>query len=564
MAKEQFELVFALVGPVGTDFDWVETELKNGLTIAGYDVSTIRLSTFLQRFQLADDNGNAIELVSSPRDKHIDSHMDAGNALRRSATYDALALLAIQRIQQIRFENTEKDALPLRVDELRAVLERHASGEAISSSEAHALLDKLKNGIDDPPTARRAYILRSVKHPDEVYTLRRVYQSGFYLIGVHSDPAARQNQLALDIAKDYGRNENSREFAEHAAAAERLIRKDERQPEKHGQRLQDTFHLADFFVSRVDDEVLDDGEERRPTPHDQIQRIMRLVMGSVHETPSREEYLMFLAHAAATRSGSLARQVGAVLATRRGEVLACGSNEVPRSGGGQYWPGHYDHRDINKPRDFSNEQEERIVKGVLDEMKDRKWLATNVDLNEAIELFKSTEFGSIVEFSRSTHAEMEALQSAGRVGISTSGQDLYTTTFPCHECAKLIIGAGLSRVIYIEPYPKSLAIRLHEDSMTLDLRENRKCNQCNGEHKILFRPFIGVGPRRYLESFSATTPEGKKIERKNERGEKTGSDEPSPRVPLRPLSYLDLERKGVNDLLEALNKATTSIERPAL
>ena len=44
------------------------------------------------------------------------------------------------------------------------------------------------------------------------------------------------------------------------------------------------------------------------------------------------------------------------------------------------------------------------------------------------------------------HAEMEALLSCARSGVSTRGATLYSTTFPCHNCAKHIIAAGVARV----------------------------------------------------------------------------------------------------------------------
>src|SRR5258705_10128365 len=46
---------------------------------------------------------------------------------------------------------------------------------------------------------------------------------------------------------------------------------------------------------------------------------------------------MFQARATAQRSADLSRQVGAVIATKTGEILATGCNEVPRAGGGVIW-----------------------------------------------------------------------------------------------------------------------------------------------------------------------------------------------------------------------------------
>ena len=56
---------------------------------------------------------------------------------------------------------------------------------------------------------------------------------------------------------------------------------------------------------------------------------------------------MFQARAAALRSADLSRQVGAVITTPTGDVVAVGTNEVPKASGGQYWSG-----DTPDKRDF--------------------------------------------------------------------------------------------------------------------------------------------------------------------------------------------------------------------
>lgn len=59
---------------------------------------------------------------------------------------------------------------------------------------------------------------------------------------------------------------------------------------------------------------------------------------------------------------------------------------------------------------------------------------------------------------------MDAIVSVVCAGNnSLDGCEMFTTTFPCHICAKHIIAAGIKAVYYIEPYEKSLAIELHDD-----------------------------------------------------------------------------------------------------
>ena len=62
--------------------------------------------------------------------------------------------------------------------------------------------------------------------------------------------------------------------------------------------------------------------------------------------------------------------------------------------------------------------------------------------------------------ARSTHAEQNALVQAARHGISIEGATLYCTNNPCLNCAKLLINAGITRIVYEELYEDPLAFEL--------------------------------------------------------------------------------------------------------
>lgn len=55
------------------------------------------------------------------------------------------------------------------------------------------------------------------------------------------------------------------------------------------------------------------------------------------------------------------------------------------------------------------------------------------------------------------HAEANAILFAAKHGVATEGADLYTTLTPCDNCAKMIINAGILRVLALERYPRSSA-----------------------------------------------------------------------------------------------------------
>ena len=106
------------------------------------------------------------------------------------------------------------------------------------------------------------------------------------------------------------------------------------------------------------------------------------------------------------------------------------------------------------------------------------------------------------------HAEMEAILSCSRNGLSTVGTTLYCTTFPCHNCAKHIVAAGVDRVVYIEPYPKSKALSFHDDSITTSEEEM-------WDGLVLFDAFVGIGPRRFFDLFSMQLGSSYPLIRKN-------------------------------------------------
>ncbi len=61
------------------------------------------------------------------------------------------------------------------------------------------------------------------------------------------------------------------------------------------------------------------------------------------------------------------------------------------------------------------------------------------------------------ELCRGTHAEQNAIIQAASYGISIRGATLYSTHFPCVLCTKMLINAGVERVVYLEGYPDDLA-----------------------------------------------------------------------------------------------------------
>jgi dCMP deaminase len=66
--------------------------------------------------------------------------------------------------------------------------------------------------------------------------------------------------------------------------------------------------------------------------------------------------------------------------------------------------------------------------------------------------------GTRQEMCYAIHAEQNALIQAAKLGISVQGATLYCTHQPCSICAKLIVNAGIARVVYKEGYPDEFAM----------------------------------------------------------------------------------------------------------
>jgi len=378
--------------------------------------------------------------------------------------------------------------------------------------------------------SRLAYIVTSLKHPEEVGELRRIYGGGFYLIAIHSSKDRRLHNL---MHEDGGMSEQD---------AERLAEIDEHESKNAGQHTRDTFHLADFFVA---DENNDDKLKAS------LIRCLDLIFGNPVLTPTFNEFAMFTAFTSSLRSADLSRQVGAVI-TKGDEILSTGANDCPKAGGGLYWPIFKENmvQDVPDGRDYMRRQDSNSVEksNIINEIVSK---FSGDEAQRVEKALRESKIGDITEYGRVVHAEMEALMACARSTVSCQGGKLFCTTFPCHNCAKHIIAAGIMCVVYIEPYPKSKALVFHSDAVT----ESRPEEEDAAKAKVRFMPFIGVGPRRFFDLFAMSLGSGRSIQRKTNGGKAVEWNPRTaiPRVPMLPASYMDLEQ-GAAAYINGLKK----------
>ena len=508
------EIVVGLIGPVGTDLVRTCSILEEEFSHFRYDQVVIRLSSLLS--QIIDFRNKLSPEKNDSEFERIKNYMDAGTGLRRkTGRGDILALMAVAAIRDHRI--------------------------SINSKSKRKNPNLSEEDLGKRRIPRTAYVLNSLKHPDEIKILRNIYGKGFILISVYSPKELRAEALAELIAVK-GKKGTSRNYKD---SAYQLIQRDEDEEEKDhlGQNVGGAFPLADLFVDGRD------LEKQRS----EIRRFLEKFFGHKYHSPTKDEFGMFQAKAASIRSADMSRQVGAVITSEDGEVLSVGCNEIPKFGGGLYWEGdNPDKRDFRLGYDSSVRYRKRMISEVVDAFYRKGFLlggkgpggrrlAKEITEGKSNDLFDDALISNVIEYGRSVHAEMAALMSAARNGISVKGGILYSTTFPCHLCARHIIAAGISRVVYIEPYPKSMAPSLYDDSLVVDSPDRVA-------GKVTFEAFVGISPTIYMNLFSS---EGK---RKTKSGDSVSwsPETAQPRTNRFENSYLVIETKALVESLQPI------------
>ncbi|WP_417413517.1 anti-phage dCTP deaminase [Hoeflea sp.] len=488
------EIVIGLVSPIGTPLAETIAELKKNFKQAGYNVHDIHVTNLFHSMKKLVPP--EIKITEKPLKERYDSYIAYGNQLRKSSQDPSLiAALSIQNIVETR------------------------------------IINKIKT--DSEKFTKNVYIAHQFKRPEEIELLRSVYGKIFFQISVYSRRSSRVDYLSRKFSEDMG-SSNPDEYRSYAEA---LIDADENQVnEKFGQRVGKIFHDADFIVN---------GDINDLKTSSQIERFFELLFSSNTITPTKIEYGMFAAKSAALRTSDLSRQVGAAVFSDAGEIIAMGSNEVPKAHGGTYWPDEkFDDREFKRKIDSNDKRKSEILKEIFEILEID---SENIDKSTMLKIQNSSAMDAL-EYGRIIHAEMCAITDASRRGISVKDSTLFSTTFPCHMCAKHIVSAGIKKIYYLEPYPKSLASRLHTDSIKINGQDRGIYNEYPF---VEFIHFYGVTPRRYREFF-----ERKK--RKDENGilEEYMGGKKSPFLDIKSPFYAQLE----DTVLESLQRAIRQLD----
>ncbi len=452
------ELVIALSGPVGAGLPIVREQLEKALKERQYTPVHVKLSDLFAQ-QMSKLNLKPEEAIpGTAAFERIWKLQGMGNQLRGAMGEDMAAQLAVKQI-------------------------------AVHRASEHPAV-----GLNEIEPLRVAYIVDQLKHPREVRLLRAIYDDLFYMVGVLSAHDRRKAFL-----KDLGMS---------TPEAEKLIDRDRKEAGSDGQQLEKTLLHADYFINN--------SKKNLPSILGSLQRFLALVHGDPRVSPDAEERGMYAAYSAGLRSACLSRQVGAAIADEAGNVISTGCNDVPKGGGGLYEPGPGDQRCIHKGGlCYNDKHKEKLGLEIADVLHKEGFKQEQiVKITAAIR--ENTRVGALIEFSRAVHAEMDAIVGVARTGAKgIVGSTLYTTVYPCHNCARHIVAAGIASVVFIEPYEKSLAADLHDDAILQELEPKPEYKNYSLVH---FRHFEGVSPVKFARLFQMGAA------RKNRHGKAVDQD----------------------------------------
>lgn len=443
--RETDELVIALVGPVGsgvsTTAEEISTILKNSTILKkeyGYQVQVLGVSDLIATSSSLVDVSITENETEDERVRNLQS---AGTSLRKTFGAAYLAEKCVDIIARHRLNSGGYEK---------------GGGELI------------------PKPRRQAYIIDSLKNPEEVKVLYGVYGGLFWLFGIFAPEEVRKDRLQ-------GKGATPSQIS-------RMIEIDQEEELEYGQRVRDTIKASDFFIRN-------DGQNRDGLQNS-ISRYLKIIFGTEIMTPKQDEAAMYVAASSAAGFACLSRQVGAAIYNNE-ELIGKGRNDVSKAHGGLYCyqDGDEDHRCHKWLGKIchNDERKKRLYNDIHRRMSDLELLRNDISADDVVDVLKKTDIKNLIEFSRAMHAEMDAIISVARTGKgSVKGATLYCTTFPCHSCARHIVASGIGRVVYIEPYPKSLALDLHKDAISIQDRH---------AERVVFVQFDGVAPKNMLRLF---------------------------------------------------------------
>ena len=266
-------------------------------------------------------------------------------------------------------------------------------------------------------------VIDSIRNPAEIKYFREKFPE-FILIGVFADYDERWKR----VKKIYQDSKDAFDIDE---------KKDKGTFEpKYGQRISDCFFESDLILSNNKDiNPNPPGNEEYRLMSSKIDSYLSALKEPAVSNPTLKETLMAAAYTSGRRSKCIKRKVGAVITDKYDRIISSGFNGVP-----------INLKECNPSlgecyRDMKRRELSKKICDALDVE------CTN---NSEKVVFKNVK---LLELCRALHGEESAIMNLVGRGVVLDKSVMYVTTYPCNLCANKIVQAGISRVVYFEPYP---------------------------------------------------------------------------------------------------------------
>ena len=333
----------------------------------------------------------------------------------------------------------------------RSVLQEHGNQRRRTDERCSYWIHKVTSKIDEANLGDQKIVIDGFRNFRELQEFRRIYPR-FFLVAICASKDERWKRLQLrGDYKDYS------EF-------ELDDRRDQNEDVSWGQSVQKCVDDADYVY--FNDEHLVVSPQGQECPN--VERIERTLKERAEDfvplmegiqpgrSPTAEEIQIAAAYAQSRGSTCLKRHVGAIITIDRNgqeHVVSTGFNEnPPQIPTCQLEGACYKDEDMRSKLRVRGEIIHCLRCGKKHENMSEPWICDcGTSFKEWLHPNRNMELCTAI------HAEERAILSLGWRFVE--GATIYATTFPCFQCARLILDSGIKRLVFVEAYPVADTMR---------------------------------------------------------------------------------------------------------
>lgn len=321
---------------------------------------------------------------------------------------------------------------------------REQFGASFLIDEALKQFWKRSEGDNEPAKI----VIDGIRNVQEINKLQNIYGYRFVLLAVLASFEDRWERIGSSAYRDIGLDRSN------------FIADDQRDSNEDvpfGQQVELCMDRADILLDNSAEVTLQ-------AFHDKLLEYVDLASGDVVRSAHQREILMNIAYSASSSSKCIKRHVGAVVVDPSGQVVGVGYNENPIGTKPCVEEPEYEnkcYRDIVRNTHFENLSKLGALCHKCGEaitaIVGPPWRCQNCERSgEKNNLEKLFFPDRALNWCTAVHAEVWAILAAGERCRSGT---LYTTAFPCFQCAEKIIQVGIKRVLFTESYPDAYSKR---------------------------------------------------------------------------------------------------------